>query len=214
MHAHAQPILDATVHLPAGRVRLTNGDRCTIALEQGGDVIARQAASCLLQPRAGDRVLLTLSPEPFILAVLERDEKQEAVLRVAGDARLHADGQLSLEGRHSVAIRSGGLLAMVAKTVKVHSTTTEIASRMLTAVAKAARAKFETAGVVGEQLDVVAERISERAARVYRTVTELDQLRAKHFDHRADGHARISADSTVITARQVVKMDGEQVHIG
>ena len=193
-------------HLPAGRVRLTNDDRCTVALEHGGDVIARQAASCLLQPKPGDRVLLTLSPEPFVLAVLERDPDQLAELLVAGDVRLRATGSLALQAAED--------LSVMATTVKVRSGHTEIASRLITAVAKAARCQFEMAGVVSKQLDVVAERITEKAARVYRTVSELDQLRARHFDHRADGNARISARSTVITAREMVKMDGEQVHIG
>ena len=200
--------------LPAGRVRLTDNARFTVTLEDGGDVIARKAASCLLLPAAGDRVLLTLSPEPFVLAVLERDESQEAVLSVASDTRLRVDGKLTLQSPEQVSVRSGGLFGLVAQSVKVHSNSTEIASRILTAVAKSATAKVESAGLVAQQLNIVAERITEKAARVFRTVTEFDQLRARHFDHRADGNARISADSTVITARQVVKMDGEQVHIG
>ena len=79
--------------LPAGRVRLGEGDRCTVTLEDDGtDVVARRAASCLLAPEPGDRVLLTLQPEPFVLAVLERDADRVARLEIEGNAALKASG--------------------------------------------------------------------------------------------------------------------------
>jgi hypothetical protein len=49
---------------------------------------------------------------------------------------------------------------------------------------------------------------------VYRFVGELDQLRARHLDYRAAETAQIKGDTTVVSARQVVKIDGEQVQIG
>ena len=81
-------------------------------------------------------------------------------------------------------------------------------------MAKTARAHLDEGGIVARTIDTVAERVSQKAARVYRMVSEFDQLRAKHFDYRASDSARVSGENTVVTAHQVVKVDGEQVHIG
>ena len=102
----------------------------------------------------------------------------------------------------------------MSRALKVRTTQTEIATERLVAVAKQARASFEEAGIVSRTIDAVAERITQKAQRAYRMVSELDQLRARHLDYRADHSARISSENTIVTAREVVKVDGEQVHIG
>ncbi len=200
--------------LPAGRVRLGEGDRCTVTLDDGSDLVARRAASCLLAPEPGDRVLLTLQPEPFVLAVLERDHDRVARLEVRGDAVMTTSGELTLEGNEGVAVRTPKALSLLSRALNVRSSHAEIATERLVAVAKQARASFDEAGVVSRSIDAVAERITQKAARAYRMVTELDQLRARHLDYRADHSARISSENTIVTAREVVKVDGEQVHIG
>lgn len=209
MTAHAFEAVPPT--LPSGRVRLRDGERFTVTL-QGGDVIAKRAASCLLVPEPGDHVLLTLSPSPFVLAVLERGEGQ-AVVELPEEVSVRA-GRLELQGEHGVAISTKGPLSLTADRTSLRSRLTELATHDLTTIAKRARAHLESANLVSETLDVVTERITSRAARVFRFVTELDQLRARHFDHRADHSARVHAENTVITATEVVKLDGEQIHVG
>jgi len=214
MTAHAYETLPPHP-LPAARVRLRDGDRYTVSLEGGGgEVVARRAASCLLAPEPGDRVLLTLSPEPFVLAVLERDRDRAARIDVQGDATLRATGALTIDGEAGIVVQTSKALSLVSRAFRLRSEKAEVASESLVAVAKQARGNFEEAGVVSRTIDAVAERITQKAARAYRMVSELDQLRARHFDYRADHSARIASENTVVTARQVVKVDGEQVHIG
>src|SRR5262245_6060935 len=81
-----------------GRVMLRDASSFSIALERGqGEVIARRAASCLLQPEPSDRVLVALAPEPFVLAVLERGSDRRAELAVDGAAVLRVSGTLELD---------------------------------------------------------------------------------------------------------------------
>lgn len=225
MTAHARPIAPAAApsaapsdapSLAAGEVRLRDGERVVIALEdRTEEVIARRAASCLLVPEAGDRVLLTLRPEPFVLAVLEREGASPAALEVEGDAVLRSrSGRLELEGERGLSLRTPARLGLIGRSLRMRSEEAELSAHRLTAVVRRFRGHADEAGVVARAIDTVAERVSQKAARVFRTVTELDQLRARHFDHRADHSARIGAQNTVVTAREVVKVDGEQVHIG
>lgn len=64
------------------------------------------AASCLLQPCVGDRVLVTDSPA-YVLAVLERSPDADAVLNVPGADKLRVtQRRIALECSEELALRS------------------------------------------------------------------------------------------------------------
>jgi len=81
---------------------------------------ARRALSCLIEPQAGDLVLLALDPahvHGHVLAVLERPGPQDADLALPGGGVILArDGEvalrapsLRLEGRERIALDTGAL---------------------------------------------------------------------------------------------------------
>ena len=45
-------------------------------------------------------------------------------------------------------------------------------------------------------------------------VDGLDQLKAEHVDHSAKKTMNLHGENAVMTARQLVKVDGEQIHVG
>jgi hypothetical protein len=210
--------------LVAGRVLLREGGKLGVTLEgrraracnasPPQDVMARRAASCLLCPEPGDRVLVALLPDPYVLAVLERDGSRVAELGLPGDVSLMAGGRLGLGGHEGVDVTSEGKISLLSRVLEVHAADGRIALERVTAVAKAARAHLEKLDVVAHAYDLVAERIGTRVKRIYRFVEEIDQLRARHLDYRAQDTAQIRGTHTVISAKQVAKIDGEQVHIG
>lgn len=83
----------------------------------------------------------------------------------------------------------------------------ELAGR--TATARLGRARI----VVG-RLETIAETIVERARSAYRTVRELTQLQAGRVRTLVDASYHLTANRTVIKAKQDVKIDGEQIHLG
>ena len=183
-----------------GRVVRMDGDRCVVAAD-AARVYARRAAGCLLVPEVGDRVLVAVRPEPWVLTVLERGGEGRARLEVEGDATLHTrGGGLRLAADTDVEVRAPGRV--------------EVATREATVVAEHGRGHFGELGVVARVCDHVVERLTQRASRVYRFVRDLEQLRAGRVDLRAEQTAQLSAEVTTVSARQVVKVDGEQVHIG
>ena len=199
----------------SARVLLQHGNSYTVCLDQGGEHIARRAPSCLLAPQPSDRVLVALVPEAFVVAVLERDGARPAEVVFDGDAVIRSRaGRIDLDAEEGVRVTTRKAFEIVSSTMSLCSGKAELWVEELTAVAARARASFDQVGVVAVTIDTVAERIVERAARVYRFVSEFDQLRARHFDHRAEHSAKITGENTVVAARQVARMDGEQIHIG
>jgi len=201
-------------------VLLQQGDRYSVELTQGASsepqhLLAKRAASCLLAPSPGDRVLIARAPDPFILAVLERHGTERTELLLEGDARVRAcGGELELCGDEGVAVKSPKTVSLLAGALSIKSGSVKLFAAAVEAVAKRAQVSFDELGVLAQACDMVAERIVQRAARVYRFVDELDQLRARHLDYRAEHTAQIKGENTVVTAREVVKIDGEQIHVG
>lgn len=184
---------------------------------EGATIAAKQAASCLLAPVVGDQVLVShrTDGKAYVLAVLERSDdatSTTAELGVAGhrgDTRLRASGgALHLEA-------ATGINLVAKRALRLSAARAEVVAGALTATAKRAMASFEETGLAGKSIDTAVERLTTRAARAFRFITETDQTRAKHIDAHASDTARVSSDSVAaVTAREVVSVDGSQVLIG
>lgn len=172
-------------------------------------VDARRATGCLVEPEEGDRVLLAwVGDDRFILSVLAREPGASSRLSVDGDLELRVPA-----GRFVVASQEGIDLTTAADT--------NVTAGRLSVNAVEGKVFVQALTALGDRLDaewsrvkVVAERLHQKVARSYRFVTEMDQLRAAHLDYRAEQTARVHSHNAVITADEVIKLDGKQVHIG
>jgi hypothetical protein len=185
-----------------GVVRAVNSDTLNVRTAEG-TFRARRAVSCLVSPEEGDVVLLA-GPRPaslYVLAVLERPGRR--------DARISAEGDLTLElrsGRFTVAATEG--IDLVSKSA------VSVAADRLEARAREGNLLLGTVRLIAGAVDSILERLSQRVKRVYRRVEELEHVRAGQIDCAAEGNLRLHGENTLVTARQLVKADGKQIHIG
>ncbi len=216
-----QVVTRLPVRLPAqtdGVIEALEADGWLRVQSGAGVLRCRQAASCMLAPGAGDRVLVATlhDTECWVLAVLERAEGAgRAVVEVPGDGEIRAAaGALVMAARDGVTVATGGPM-------RVHSDSLELHAREGSAVLGVLKLLAET--VEGEAgalrgrfgvIDTVAERVSSRAQRVYRWVEEFEQLRARRVDWDMKETAQIHAREALVTAEGLVKIDGAQIHVG
>lgn len=189
----------ATMDGQAAEVLSRNGEHC-IVLRDGHEAVARRAFSCLVQPEAGDVVLLgQAGPLTYVLAVLER--RGDAAMRVAlpDGATVAADG---------------GRLNIAAETLVMEAATTQVAAGTLGVSATRTDARLGTVSAIAEAIETIATRIIGRFRRSYRFVEEGEHLRARDIDQRASGHLGLKGDTTTLQAGLVVKIDGAQIHMG
>ncbi len=168
-----------------------------------GVVDARRAVSCLVAPEEGDLVLLAgpCAGTSYILAVLARPDGRARRIAVEGDVVFEMPS-----GRFTIAAARG--VDIVAKE------TVSLTADRLEARARESRLLVGSISVVARVVDATFERLSQSVKRVFRRVEEIDHLRAGQIDHAAAGNARLHAQNTLITARELVKADGKQIHIG
>jgi len=177
-----------------------NAERFAVMLD-AGCVMAGRAASCLLLPRAGDRVLLATTPEGrYVLAVLERDQTVPAQLVVEGDAQLRARGKLTLSGDEGLALLTERVLSLASRALDVHAGESNVVI-----------GKLQT--IVGT-VDAVLERLSQKVKRAYRFVEEMEHVRAHTLDYAARENVRIHGKNAVVTSEELVKVDAAQIHMG
>jgi hypothetical protein len=185
---------------------------------EGACATATRTVSCLVEPLAGDMVLLS-SPATdklwFILAVVDRQGIHETVLSADGDLALRLpSGKLDLATRDGAAITSAGEVDIAAPRLLVNTLDTSVISDKLALSARAASITAAGLSIAADAIDTVAERISERVKRVYRKVEELDQLRAFCVDYLAKGTVRIHSKHTVVSADEAAKIDAKNVYLG
>ena len=176
---------------------------------------ALRAVSCLVEPRADDLVLVTAAEDGrcWVLAVLERDAKG-ATLSVDGDLHLRPEGRIHLSSRRGIGIDSAQDVTVQTARVDVNALEGTVVVQGLRYLGRRLRTEVEKVKAIASTFDSVVDRFSLQAKRSYRRVEELDQLRAETIDHVADKTVHIRAKNAVVTAEQLVKVDGDQVHLG
>lgn len=175
------------------------------------EVTARRAASCLLEPAVGDRVLLAAEErgDAFVLAVLEQRDPETSRLSVEGNLTLRSlRGKVSVAAQEGVEIVSAAAVQIMASAVEVKAIET------LSVLGGAVKGELGKVKMYAATLDSFFERVSLHAKRSFRTVEEVDQVQARHIDYAASGNAHLRGDNALVSAHELVKLNGEQVHIG
>ena len=179
--------------------------------EHGATWLCRRAASCLLRPQVGDTVLLS-GPDRFrlfLIAVIEQADPSASCIEASGHLTL------STTGKGAVSIQSeSGLLLHGAQTLELRSEQAQCTVDAMQFTAKSADATVGHLRLMGKIFESVTDRIFQMTRTAFRLVDEVDQVRAGHLDHEARETVRIHGQHTVVTGKDLVKVDAAQIHMG
>ena len=173
----------------------------SVETERGQSIDARQAASCLLAPAIGDRVLVYLDRgEAHILAVLERGSAHTAEISVPGARRL--------------ALRSTETLELNAPKVSVVAREVNIFARALSQTGEMLTSNFRR--ILENVVDktIGARTITTKAEARTAIVREVDTINAGTLVQNIDKVATQNSEISLITAKQDVRLDATRVSVG
>jgi hypothetical protein len=197
-------------------VRAVEGAAVSVAFEDGEVGTARRAVSCLVAPMPGDTVLLALSPRGVhLLAVLERDAGAAVRVEADGDLELRSvRGRVALRGPAGVDVLSAAAVRVAAPEVAVEAGRGRLVAEALVVCGATLDARFVTTRAALDAVDLTALRVATRTRWSFRHVEESDHLRAGRIDHAAETTLCLRAEHAVVHAESLVKMDGQQIHLG
>ena len=169
----------------------------------------RRAASCLLTPALGDNVLVAgCGHQLWAIAVLERAEPQSAArLCVTGDLQIETpSGSLSLHSAQALKL-SGDAMTLQANSGDCHVDKMKYSGEELSAFVSISRP-------VGKRCESLWHSVSQISHSLFRKVRQTEHVRAGQLDYQAEDYARIHARNTLITSKDITKLDSEQIHVG
>ncbi|KYF82960.1 DUF3540 domain-containing protein [Sorangium sp. So ce394] len=182
-----------------------------------GEHEAQRAVSCLVEPEVGDVVLLARSErgKSYVLAVLERAPGAAARVVHDGDIELQLRrGRFRVAAQEGIDLASGKDVSVASAGVRVNTVEGNVVFQRLSCFGAAVHAEVEKAKMVFTSLETVAERLTQKLKRSYRLIEQFDHVRADRIDYAAKQTASLRGENTLVTAEELVKLDGEQIHLG
>lgn len=210
------PVAESLALQETGTVEACEGDLAMIRTPSGLRS-ARRAVSCLVEPEVEDRVLVATDEEgrAFVLAVLERRAGAAVRLGADGDVAWHLPaGSFSVAAKQGVTLATAGQATVAAGALRVTAGDAGLHLDKVSFLGRLVHAQAETVKLVAGALDQTLERLWHRVKRSYRFVADQDHVRAGHLDYAARESAHVRGKNTLVTAEQLVKLDGGQVHLG
>jgi hypothetical protein len=190
----------------------------TVRIENDVLVTARRASSCLLEPVAGDTVLLLTDSnhaKVYVLAVLERAESAAYTLALPADTEIRASGgRLRVTARDGIGFETPADMTILATTLNASAIKGDVLVNNLSFTGDFLHGCIERIKLVGRSLDAGLERYHLRARRSYRRIDEIDQVQASQIHHEAKHTLSMHAKNTLMTADELIKFDAEQIHMG
>ncbi|MGU3492573.1 DUF3540 domain-containing protein [Xanthobacteraceae bacterium A53D] len=172
-------------------------------------LVAQRAYSCLIEPQAGDVVLLASAGEtPYVLAVLSRLLPDAAALSVPGARALGIAAQrLELQGGEVLALQS-------AKDVEIRGAALRIRTDLFALVGRAVSLIADRLRTTARRSETVAEQIAIQAGERTSLVRGPDISEAGLLVQKVEGVASTTATTAVLVAKEDVRFDGKRVTVG
>jgi hypothetical protein len=180
-------------------------------------VRAERAASCLLEPAPGDKVLVALSEdraEAYIVAVLaRRDADAKTELKIEGDLKVDAR-TVELVGKEGISLLTAGDLETAAERLRMKASDAKLFLTSMAYIGGEVVGRVRVAKVAGSMLDGAWQTVRQQARRVYRDVVEGEYVRASTMDVRCDNALALHGENASVTAKKLIKMDSGQILMG
>ncbi|MHA7847780.1 DUF3540 domain-containing protein [Serratia sp. D1N4] len=176
---HLMPII-VTDHV-------TQDDRGQLCLQHHTALALVTAASCLVQPQAGDLVSAVLCQrQAFVTAVLQRQQPETPLMLNSGNVPLH----------------------LLVPALEIHSPErVEIHTSHFSLLA-------HTSQWVAKTLHQVVDSLFVKAKHAHRQVENTDEVQARHINQQAEQSLIINSRIGSLNASAVLRIDGGQIHMG
>ena len=184
---------------------------------EGMTYIAKRAFSCMIQPELHDQVLLEGDRDSgmYITAILQRSSDTVPTIDLPSGLNIEAQGsRLRLTSEEGIELSTHQTMRMDAQRLVLRSDEGDVLIKRLSLLGKQLIGQMDKVNVLGKIISVLSDRILQKSKTSHRVVEELDSTRSRHIDYQASHNLQLHGENTLMTADKLVKMDGDQIHLG
>ncbi len=178
---------------------------------------AKQAVSCLIEPRVGDKVLLAFNSNDisFILAILKRDTVEPYTLQFDRDIQIKVtQGRLALASKNGIDIASENDIRLMSSNINMHAKHGELSIDSLSYIGTILQTQINRIRLFSDIVDSVIGRFTQKIKRSYRFIEESEQVKAERINYDVSNLYSVKGKYTIVTAEKDIKIDGESIHVG
>ncbi|CAH0536126.1 hypothetical protein VMF7928_00220 [Vibrio marisflavi CECT 7928] len=182
---------------------------------ESGLVGAQVAASCLLQPNIGDRVLCSgNSSEAFILAVLERSAVEEYQLHIPGDLNVQSSGRMTLKSDTNLTLSSNEQTELTSDKMNVEVREATMTAQQSHFIGQKSFFHVEKLSWIGKQIEQVADRVFQRFNMQTKKISGHEEKQTKSSRHLIEKDYVVQSQNSLHHAEKNMHLDGEKIHLG
>ncbi|NHZ82304.1 DUF3540 domain-containing protein [Massilia sp. CCM 8695] len=210
-HASA---LDAAIHAIATVVADLGHGNFLLDLH-GGTLTCKRAASCLLHPETGDKVLVSgpSRQQSYLIAVLERDSARTARIGVEGAMAIGYGGAVQVLSDDAISLESAAL-SLTSGQLGIRAESAVVVAQELSYQGRQWQGALGVLRHTGQALEMLLDKVRQVTRVCYRQVEQTDHLRAGQLDYQARDYLRLHGDHVMVTSDKLLKMDSKQIHLG
>lgn len=184
-----------------------------------GIVRCETAVGCLVRPRQGDTVLLSMDEEgtSYILSVLKRPAGAPggAELAFEGQVELRVNGgSMSIAADGNVSVAAGHALGLASQKLTAHAVNGEVAVGRLSFIGRRVVSRVKKISLVARTVEHTVGRLTQRLKDSFRFVRDQEEVQAGSARYLADDTLTMQAKNAVHMAEEIVSINAQQVHLG
>ncbi|WP_028584001.1 DUF3540 domain-containing protein [Desulfogranum mediterraneum] len=182
-----------------------------------GQIAAHKAAGCLLQPREGDLVLVSVDMRgvSYILTVLEQgNEERVSELVVPGDGLFHSqNGSLELRADQGLNLRANEEIEVAGDALHIHAHRAEACIGRISLVGRILYSQVERITTVAKSIEQSLRRLTQRMENSERFVQDHEEVQTGSSRYLVEETLTTQAGNTLNISEELHTIHAEQIHM-
>ncbi|SDN25082.1 Protein of unknown function [Desulfonauticus submarinus] len=204
--------------MEAGKIIEVKGEIFSV-ITSFGYFKAKKAETCLITPMKGDKVLLYADgTEPaYILAILERSKESFSPREVAFEGSVEIvskKGNLNIRSMENIKILSSNEVLISSEDFNLSARRGNFLLNHFKFLGNIFEAKVQKIKAMADSVDSIFKRMVQRLKSSYRYITGHEEVQAKSMRTLVDEAMIVQTKNTIHRAKENIKIDASQIHMG
>jgi hypothetical protein len=173
---------------------------------------------CLIRPKQGDKVLLSLdgSGQGYILSVLERELAGDRTdMDFQGNVCLNVkQGDFVIQSDRDISLISNNHLHCASDEFSISARRGKALVNTMTLVGHAVSTQVERITAVALNVEHTFRRFTQRLENAFRFIKDHEEIQTKSTRYLVDDLMAVHTKNTDLTSEEIVKINAEQIHLG